>query len=1223
MRAGAPRWAWFLLLATGCGAPLQALDPDVDVQRLAADLTTGPADANGFVAATWLCLLHGHGCERLPTAAPPPGEPGSTPSGAVAEQLAAQLAAALAADAAGPIAPRLAAWLALADRAATPAADGDARADRLLSLAVAAVGRLALRDHACVAAALAAAPPRTARWLTVGAAAERWRRLRVLTQLGHAPEASPLQPLPLRVELGETPLSRRLFTGLDRVPDVLPATFSGHPLAAVVSDSDQATADYALPARDAGVYWLRARAASPADQRLLLLVEATRPVRVWCDGKPVARLEPGDADDRPEMWLTLTQGEHVLDFAVPVGQNAEILTLGLVSGAPAGARRAAVGWHPTLDAVIDVLRQPDGAAAEPFAARFPHELLVAHAAVARADLRAFETLPTAGAVDALLGRWPQHADAQLARVVHTRESGQVQLALAALGQLEASARGETAPASLPQPMVRADVALERARIWLALGLSDLGVAAAEEASTVGQPDDCKLLIHALVLAQDAADRPALRRLLDRRLQCSSARLPIAFAQSAAGRLPAAFATLTALMSEPQHARQAAGLAHILAQTLNRSPPPSPPWQDAAAERLWQEAQEAELRGDSNAVQAALHRLLTASGLPLPARQQAIQAGVRPIWQPFVRDGEVIARQTVTDDFAAGSATVWLLDQEIVQLLPDGGALRRVHQVVRVREDAAAETVGEIRVDDGAELELARTLLPDGTVVWPAETSDKESISLRAVAADTTVEFAQVAYVPPDDPATGATRLPLFQMQSPEAPVRLAEYVVLVPVGLAVQWTASPSAGLAEKRELPGFTAHIYRRADLPRVRAEPRAVRPERFLPSVRVMARSSLAAVIEPWHEALAAYVQSRDPLLRTWRTALARFPDGLSRWQQLASRLALSVQHAHEGAMPGRPETALSAGKGDRASVFFTLARQLGADACLVRVLPLARLPAADPLDPATALDPEDYGLELVRVQLRPDSPALWYDPALDGGRLNHVRSGLRGRSGLLTGCALTPPDPRVTVPPLGEGDDRRDIAVSLTWAADGRLDAVVREDLAGTPADSVRAFLRGNGANHRELVQQLANGVFNGAALELLDIRGLGGDGPLHLAYEATLTADRARTEALDLDLWAEQLSQTYAALPARTTPLLFGHALARQVTVRVLHGGDTLADLPLDVAVAEPRISYSRQVRQEAGAVTLSRVLRAQPGVIAPDAYAAFAQTLRRIDAADHVRLRRTP
>ena len=1199
-----PLW----LLLTACSGAWTALDPGVDAARLDERLAARAVDTDSYVQTAWLCLLHGHGCARL-TQTPPL----FLPRPEVA--LDAQLARALASDGLAAIAPRLDAWLDLADVALQHLPDS--HADRLLTVATAALAHLALRDDALVRARLKLRTADVQRWLVVGATSERWRRQKLLATWLADVQGAP-QPLPLQVALSPQPLSRRLFTGLAQLPDALSPTVALLPL----PPPEPIGAPFGLPARDPGVYRLQARFQVQQTAPLLLQLDSPRPVRVWCDGQPLVRIEPGDAETQPETWLRLPPGPHVLDMALPIGQNGQLLGLALVPGQPTPAAPPAP-WHATLDQVLAALHDPDGAAVAGLSQLFGHALLHTDAALLRADLREAESLPPPSAVDALLTQWPGHADAQLARAVHTRDAGQPQLGWQSLQELQKPTQPVDAPKELAVA-TRADVQLEWAMAYQALGLPDLAAAAAEVA-VQAQPDDCKTQARALAIGQDAMNRPLIRRLLDRPLRCPHDALARAFAESMAGRLDAALASLLRAQLQPVHAREASGLARLMAQTLHQPPPPRPPWGEDAQGDDWQALQDAELRRDVKGTQQALHSLLTDPGLPLEARQKAMQAGAQPIWQPFLKDGEAVAQAEVSDAFADGSATVWLLDQEIVQLLPDGGAVRRVHQVVRVREDAAADAVGEIRVGQGADLELARTILPDGSLVLPAETNDKETISLRAVAAGTTVEFAQIAYVPPDDPATGATRLPLFHMQSTEAPVLLSEYIVLVPQGLRVAMDASAAAGTALVKPMGAFTAYVFSRSALPRVRNEPRAARPERVLPTVRALVRPSLAAALEPWNEVLVAYVASRDATLRSWRGALAQTPESLARWQKLAARLALAVQNQHEGGPPGRPETALGDGKGDRAATFYTLAKQVGADACLVRVLPLARMPAPDPLAPNAAVDPDDYGLELVRLRVQlPQTPTLteiWYDPAMDGGRLNHVRAGLRGRQGLLCGCAAQ--DPRVTVPPLGENADRRIIDVALDWDADGRLAGVVHERLEGAVAGMVRSFLRGNGGDDHELVVQLADTAFGSAALQLLSIEGLAGDGDISLAYEVTLAADRGRVEALELDLWAEQMGQAYGQLPMRHTPLLFSHALDQVVTVRVHNRGDAVGELPLDVAVSLPDVRYQRQARRDGSTLVVTRQLWTRPAVVQPAAYPDFAKSLRAVDAADHVRLHRSP
>jgi hypothetical protein len=103
----------------------------------------------------------------------------------------------------------------------------------------------------------------------------------------------------------------------------------------------------------------------------------------------------------------------------------------------------------------------------------------------------------------------------------------------------------------------------------------------------------------------------------------------------------------------------------------------------------------------------------------------------------------------------------------------------------------------------------------------------------------------------------------------------------------------------------------------------------------------------------------------------------------------------------------------------------------------------------------------------------------------------------------------------------------------------------------------------------------------------------------------------------------MGQAYGQLPMRHTPLLFSHALDQVVTVRVHNRGDAVGELPLDVAVSLPDLRYQRQARRDGSTLVVTRQLWTRPAVVQPAAYPDFAKSLRAVDAADHVRLHRSP
>ncbi len=1238
-------WVWGLLsLQIACSAPLDVLDRQVDVplaRRQAASWQQAPdTAAAGHRMAAWLCLLHGEDCGQI-------AEHAKQVPYAAAEDA---LLRALALQGQHDVAARAQAWL---DVLAVPAPEA------VHTVAAQALARLAVRDRSAVVHVLQARHSVVRDALQAHDSFEQWRRWQalgpLLTQAAHASlPAVPAVQLDVQVYLPV--ISRRLHTGLLDLqvsavdPPLVPTESGGQWLALPPLSQDVSTTQlgdlYPIPVRDPGICALKVQLHPPRPGAYTLVLQAPRGVRAWLGQQPLELQRDGST----RTWkseLMVGTDPAILHLAVAAASSSELLSIAVL---PSQSRLSqGTPWAQTLADLVQALRDPDG----PARGRLERAFTGPAAALVTLEVADPGTSASAlsDAADRVLGLFPAHMEAQLTRIAQTRDAGNPTLALQMLRQL-----GPVLPAPPGPPELRiavaesrSDLLMERAHVLLAVGLAEEAARVVRQAYAA-QPNDCETFSLAMAVGQDSLDRALLRHLLQSPPSCPGQSLVLARGYAAIGQHALATAQLQRAMRQPSLARDAVRLLQENADALGEPAPAIPSWLQDASDPAWRAAQQAAGRHDHPAEHRYLSKILSDPGQSLTAKQRALQAGAPAPWQPFVRKGEEIAAKTDDPQLIQGASTAWLLDQELVVLLRGGGAIRRVHQVLRVLADEAAEGVGEVRVAEGADLEMARTLLPDGSTVLPAETADKDTISLRAVAAGTSVEFAQIAYVSADDPATGATRLPSFALQAADSPTVLSEYIVLVPQGVIPQWNVSATAPAAIRSELPGYTAYVFRNQNVPRGHNEPRAVRPETALPSVRVTAQADLQSILGPWAEALASAEQIRDADLDRWEAFARRQPPGTSRWQAVAQRIAQAIQQGPEGGPPGRPDQTLQNQKGDRAALLYALARRLGEDACLVRVLPLARTPAQKPEDP------DDWAMQVVQIrptqasaptephkdtptephkdtQKDPHSaqptgaqlPDIWYDPGLENGIINHLRAGLRGRQGLQVGCKAL--NPHITLPRLGDGRDLRTITGDLTWNADGSVQGVVREVLSGSLAALLRTWLVGaNEQTQAEVLQNLVGSSYSGLTVLWQEIHGLSGgsdDTPVTLAYTVQGTASKSRENALDLALYPEMLGQTYAGLHERSTALLFSHSLDLRVELRV-HGPATQHLLaPAAVHVDHPLIHYDCESTVENSSVTLRKRATATPAVVEPSQYQGLAILLRQTDAADAVRLTRGP
>lgn len=1259
MRRKAPtdaRAAGLLLIlwCAGCAAPqaIDAVDLDVaDRQRAAtAQLATPRTAADGHLDLAWLCLLHGVNCAALSAHA----------EAAVlgASQVAlAQLTRALARQADADVQSRADAWLdLLLWQAGVPSGSDD-----VSTLALDALARLARRDRVGVRLALAAHPLDVAALTSLGQAAldpkQRLRRLRALATWlpGPALAVTGAAP-PIVVQIDKQPFGRRLYADFERV------TAGGGVAAAAIALQTRnhgAMDEVVLPLpASPGVYRVRLGWTALAPGRWTLALRASRPFRVWLQsgGARPQRATRRGLEDRT--WLVPAEvaadGALRCTVALPLAAEGARLAVVLMpqtpwlGGPPAAPAHAvparlapaeaapaqtSAARTPTLAerVVVAVLASEDAAGAW-LAKRFPRGPLASLLALARdpqgAALRQ--------ALDRTLDRLPDHVDARIDRAQLARDESQVGLARRLLQPLATQAQDDAALAR------RSDLQLGIAGLRQVDGLGDLSVAAAERAAA-GQPGDCRTYWRAVEVASDALDRDALRRLLATRVAAACrGREPLKHVSmlAAAGDANAAFALLRQTAGRLGWARR----ARARARAMPMAHAARWAWSDAAAAVLASRASgEALMHGREVMARAAWTRILLGPGATPTQRRGAWLLGARAPWLGLTIDGAAWVKAHPATQ-VNGAPVTWLLDHEIVVPLPGGGALRRVHQIVRVHTAGAAESVGELNVPANAELLLARTHTADGRIVSPADTPDKESTSLREVTPGAVVEYIQVQFVGASDPATGATRLPVFLLQSRDGPVVESRFEVLdrpaaqpaassAPVvGGTVRVDVSAAAPAPTTSTHGGWRVRQWRLQNAPRFHLEPRANRAAWQLAAVHASVGATLESVVGPWADILAGQAARPAPALNPWITKARAAGDDLAKWRTLIADVAARVSDKTAGLRPGSPAAAVRNGQGDRAALLFRLARSAGVQACFVRVRPWSRQPAHG------ALDPADFSLNVLTLRLRGPSglQQVWIDPAVDGVLLNYLRPGLRGRPAVRIGCDPALPV-QFTTPDLGAAEDRRVVDIDLVWQADGAVHAEVEDTLRGVLATVVRNVLRAGSKDQRlAVLRQLSSATFPGMTPAWLGVTGLAATGshppgsdalgatprPLVLRYRVTAEAAGHRRTRLILGLVPYRLGRRYAALARRKMTLRFGHQLDVAVTLRVRSAAGALL-LPQSTRTDNTKAQLTQTASLRRGALHVTHTLRSQMGLVTPADYVAFASTLRAIDRAEMLILRRAP
>ena len=558
---------------------------------------------------------------------------------------------------------------------------------------------------------------------------------------------------------------------------------------------------------------------------------------------------------------------------------------------------------------------------------------------------------------------------------------------------------------------------------------------------------------------------------------------------------------------------------------------------------------------------------------------------------------------------------WLLDHEIVVGLPGGGMLRRVHQMICVHTVGAAEAVGELGVPANAELVLARTWTPDGRVVAPAETPDKTTLSLRSVMPGAVVEYIQVQFVDPVDAVSGATRTPTFLFRSRDGRTVESRYDVIDSASEPVDVQASPTAPQSVERQHGSWRLRSWRRRAAEPFELEAHTPRPAWQLPAVAASIRAIRGSVVLPWENTLARYRRGPAELIRPWISRAKSAGEDASAWRALLKALFRQVRHRRRGSSPEDPNLALKRGRGDRASLVWTIARRAGVEACLVRAVPWSKQ-----LDQTrhrwAGYDRDDYAVSAVALNLGPANGKRWRWIDVNAGRLDYLRPSVQRRPALVLGCSHRD---RWATTPKADPKTRssRRVEVDVQWRGNGAYVAEVRDTISGALVSAVEQARR---QRPDALLRQVSRLAFPGGRATWRPLAATDATAAkITLRYSVAGNANSSGS--LELGLSPYRLGSRYARSSSRKTTMLMSHDVDLRVDVTVRSETGALSSRPLKLP-QHPLLTVTRKVTgQGSRALTISHRLRAKMGLLSAAEYPAFAYVARSADQAERLKVER--
>jgi hypothetical protein len=513
----------------------------------------------------------------------------------------------------------------------------------------------------------------------------------------------------------------------------------------------------------------------------------------------------------------------------------------------------------------------------------------------------------------------------------------------------------------------------------------------------------------------------------------------------------------------------------------------------------------------------------------------------------------------------------------------------------------------VLIPAGADVLHVRTIKRDGSIREPEPIAEKESVSVPDLLPGDYVEIEYIEAASPAAAFPGGFIGERFYFNSVEAPLERTEYLVVSPVGMAIDVDARGGIEREPRRWQAGdLDVRMWGRTDQPERPREPGSIPLGEILPSVRV----SHAVSFDAWREFLrdelrVAWRGSRE--LRTLALSLCARSDRRACARAVVRWVGEHVEHA--GAVTDLAAGTLARRRGNRTGLVgaLLLAAGIEPELWVVRPVTLDGAPlVAQELDafdqPVLAL-PQLRGAFLDPRTRRLAPFAL--PPLLRGGQALRIAPG-----------TLYAHLPRTSAEDPAEGRRVRFRAA----VGEGPMRVEEQEDLAGWPAVEWREEMdRVDGARIRQEFEQHGLGAFfPGAQLESLTFRGLEDEhGRLGVdsRFLVPSLARRAGGTFVVAPILPSYLARRYAPSDRRLAALLVPYVPPLDLDVELsLPAGATLA-APSVVRLEAPFGRFRQEITSRHGRLVLRRHLEMPTQRVDPRAYPGFVKFARAVDEAE--------
>lgn len=418
----------------------------------------------------------------------------------------------------------------------------------------------------------------------------------------------------------------------------------------------------------------------------------------------------------------------------------------------------------------------------------------------------------------------------------------------------------------------------------------------------------------------------------------------------------------------------------------------------------------------------------------------------------------------------GADKVILRRRMVDRVLPNGAAITRFHDVLRLQTKAAADDEGELQLPDGVLPLQLRTLKTDGSAVDVSRHDGLKTVSFTALAPGDATEQEWVALRRAPDSGAGYSQRFAFMRA---APAEELEFEVVLSIDQKLSYHAyngAPEPTITKQGELLHYR---WTARNVDALRPEPRAVPAEEFIPFVFVQVDPATSTAEDHAVGTLRMAAQGSDKITRFAKTLVK---EGQSPLMQARAVLRWVDDNIEPGPS-SVPSLTLGRRAGRRDGLYAALLRALGIKAELYLLHPgVLTLPQSGL--------PTEYPFRAVRVEAEGSTQWALLDGApttfgalprpFTGGQMLHLSP---------SGASTLQPIPPDEIAGWGV---RTVVKLSIDRAGDAQ--GSLQLDTEGGLGAGMRRFLRDkDAATIKKVLQGWIGRVLPGAQLEDYEVAG----------------------------------------------------------------------------------------------------------------------------------------